>query len=96
MDHEIARMLRDQELIRLRTSSYQDLLKHIEKTSSTQLNGPDGKQYQIETQVFWDTMRSGNLRVMVSVDDGGLSSLKPLCGDFIISPDGSFIGEDSF
>jgi hypothetical protein len=96
LNEGIARTLRDQELIRLRTSPYQDLLKYIDNPSSTILNGPDGKRYQIETQVFWDTKKSGNIRVMVSVDDGGLTSFKPLCGDFIISPDGSFVGEDSF
>jgi hypothetical protein len=32
---------------------------------------------------------------MVSADDGGLSAFKPLSGDFIISPDGCFIGEQA-
>jgi hypothetical protein len=93
MNHEIASTLRDETLMRLRTSSYADLLKYIDKPVSTLLNGADGKKYQIETQVFWDMKKSGNIRVMVSVDDGGLTSFKPLSGDFIISPDGSFIGD---
>jgi hypothetical protein len=70
MNHEIAGTLRDEELMRLRTSSYADLLKYIDKPVSTLLNGPDSEKYQIESQAFWDTKKGGNIRVMVSVDDG--------------------------
>ncbi len=91
MNHEIASTLRDEELKRLRTSSYADLLNYIDKPLSKLLNGPDGEKYQIETQAFWDTKKGGNIRVMVSVDDGGWTSIKPSSGDFIISPAGSFI-----
>jgi hypothetical protein len=30
---------------------------------------------------------------MGSIDDGGLSAFSPLTDDFIITPDGGFIGE---
>jgi hypothetical protein len=30
--------------------------------------------------------------VVVAVDDGGLSAFKPMCDDFIVAPDGSFVG----
>jgi hypothetical protein len=44
--------------------------------------------------VFWDDSEHRNLRVMVSVDDGGWrSSLAPLSADFIVAPDGTFVGE---
>jgi hypothetical protein len=89
MNHEIARILIDEELARMQKASYQELLKSMDQTLCKRSKGPDGQNYQIETQVFWDGKKGGNIRVMVSVDDGGLAAaIKPLCGDFIISPDG--------
>ena len=55
--------------------------------------GEDGKTYQLETQVFWDSKKGGDIRVMVAADDGGFSAFKPLTYDFIMAPDGSFVGE---
>jgi len=93
MNREIARALIDEELGRLRKLSYAEHLKFLDNASTTKLQGPDGKHYQIERQAFWDSKKGGNIRVMVSADDGGWSAFKPLSGAFIISPDGSFVGE---
>ena len=93
MNREIASVLIDDELGRLRNLSYAELLNLIDKPSTIDVLGPDGKRYQIERQAFWDSKKGGNIRVMVSADNGGWSALKPLSRAFIISPDGSFIGE---
>jgi hypothetical protein len=63
----------------------------IEKKIETPLaNGPSGTEYQLEIQAMWDGKRGGDIRVFVSVDDGGLvSSLLPLCDSFIVSSDGT-------
>ncbi|HKQ86759.1 MAG TPA: hypothetical protein VJS43_08320 [Candidatus Acidoferrales bacterium] len=91
MDRGVARRLVDKEMERLRRLSYEEFLKLLDKPSTTALKGPDGRAYQMETQAFWDSKPGGNIRVMVSVDDGEFfSAVKPLTGDFIISPDGSF------
>ncbi len=77
------------------------MLGHPDTTSAM---GEDGKAYQLETQVFWESKKNGEIRVweskkngeirvMVSADDGGLRSFMPLTGDFIMAPDGSFVGE---
>ena len=55
--------------------------------------GEDGNAYQLETQVFWDSKKDGDIRVMVSADDGGISAFKPLTHGFIMTPDGSVAGE---
>jgi hypothetical protein len=89
MDYEIAQALIDEELARMQKMSYEELLKYLDKTLCKCFVGPDGQNYQIETQVFWDGKKGGSIRVMVSVDDGGLAAIKPLCGDFIVSPGGS-------
>jgi hypothetical protein len=91
MNHEIANILRDKELMGLRTSSYVELQKYIAKPVSKMMKGPDGQQYQVEIQAFWDKKKDENIRVTVSVDDGSWAAVKPLSGDFIISPDGSIV-----
>ena len=56
--------------------------------------GPTGKRYQIEIgSLLDDPKHNRNLRVFVSIDDYGWRALSPLTEDFIISPDGVFIGE---
>ena len=50
--------------------------------------GESGTVYQIEVEAFWDHpgQESGDLRVLASIDDGRiLTSIVPLCEDFIIS-----------
>lgn len=81
----------------LRRLSYADLLRRRTETPCETVIGPDGWEYQVETQVSWDEPKNkgGNLRVMVSVDGGGAGALKPLLGAFIIAPDGSFAGKRS-
>lgn len=47
----------------------------------------------VELQAFWDDKPDGDLRVMLSIDDGGLRAFKPLSKDLIISSSNRFIGE---
>jgi hypothetical protein len=55
---------------------------------------PSGKLYNVEVQVFWDHKPDGPVRVLVLVDDGSLrGAFKPRSSDFLLSPDGTFIGE---
>jgi len=78
---------------KLRTRSYDDLRASVDEPRSEPIAAPSGVMYQLEVQVFWDDRQETNLRVMASIDDGGISSFKPLSDDFIIAPDGSFVGE---
>lgn len=55
--------------------------------------GESGANYQVEVQALWDGPELGHLRVMISIDDGGWRAVKPLSTDFIVAPDGSFVGE---
>ncbi len=49
--------------------------------------------YQVETVAVWDGGKEGDLRVMVTVDDGGWRAFVPLSEHFILAPDGSLVGE---
>jgi hypothetical protein len=55
------------------------------------VTGRSGANYQIETQVFWDDRSRSYLRVLVSIDDGGLRAFFPLSDDFVVSRDGGFV-----
>jgi len=61
--------------------------------TTLELLGESGTKYYAEIQAFWDAKPEGNIRLMVSLDDGGLRAFKPLCDSFIKAPDGSFVGE---
>ena len=53
----------------------------------------DGTKCCVEICVHWDGQPNGDIRVMFGIDDGGLRAFAPVCDDFIISSDGTFVGE---
>ncbi|MEM9657383.1 MAG: hypothetical protein AAF961_03395 [Planctomycetota bacterium] len=77
-------------LRRYRNAPYRSLVKRIAKgVDARKIRGPSGVEYAIEIQVYWDRLPEGDLMVLGAVDDGRLAgSRKPLCDDFIMSPDG--------
>jgi hypothetical protein len=93
MDNQIVYGPIDEWLKELRQSSYNDLVSLMGHPQTKEVTGEDGKKYQLETQVFWDGKKGGDIRVMVSGDDGRWRAFKPLTSDFIMAPDGSFVGE---
>jgi hypothetical protein len=94
MSREIARAIIEDRLKELRKSSYGALVELVGQVSCDEVNGPDG-EYQVETEARWDSETGGNIRVIVAVDGPGTSTFRPLTGDFIMSADGSFVGENS-
>lgn len=91
---EVARTILAERLEGLKTLSYGTLLARRGETAHDCVAGADGREYQVETTVAWDSpKRQDRLRVMVSVDGGAVSALRPFDGAFIIAPDGSLPGE---
>ena len=93
MSIQEARSLLTQELAKYRQISYEDLLRLREEVDTYEVSGLSADVYQIEVQAVWDSGKPGNLRVMVSIDGGGIPAWRPLTNDFILSFDGKFIGE---
>ena len=58
-----------------------------------QAAGPSGASYQVDIQVRWDDEPNGDIRVLAGIDDGGWRAFAPLTEDFILGPDGRFVGE---
>lgn len=85
----------EREVSKLRTQSYIELLHWAksQKASYMKTSGRSGKEYQISSQAFFDDKKRQTIRVMVSIDDGGLSAFVPKNESFIMAPDGSFVDE---
>ena len=91
-----AKALLAKELEGWRQRPYVDLASLVGGDPVTgEVIGEKGEFYQFEIQVFWDRNPGGDIRVLGAIDDGGIRAFFPLCDDFILASDGSFVGEDS-
>ena len=78
----------------LRNLSYAELLQFLGNATAYEVIAPGGQAYQIEVDAMWDDQPNSDLRVIAAIDDGRLlSAFMPLVQDFIIRPDGTFVGE---
>ncbi len=93
MSSEIARAIAEDRLKELRKLSYGELAELVGQVSCDRIKRPDGEEYQVETEARWDGKTGGDTRVIVAVDGPGASAFAPLTETFIMSADGSFIGE---
>lgn len=57
--------------------------RHVE---TLEVRGASGTTYQVEVQIFWDVVRRRIVRVVGSIDDGGIRAFVPLTETFLISP----------
>jgi hypothetical protein len=94
MNKEEALAILEREMERYRMRTFAELQRLIGDQDGFKVAGPGGATYYIEMDAVWDAEPGGDLRVIGMIDDGGWwRSISPLTSDFIISPDGSFVGE---
>ncbi len=93
MNGDEANALLAERLARYREYPHRRLAELVGSYETEDRPGPTGTMYQLEVQFFWDAKPGGNVRVIGSIDDGGLRAFVPLCQDFIKAPDESFVGE---
>jgi hypothetical protein len=94
MDESEARDILSERLGDYRRRSYEELSAQIGEPELIEIVGPSGARYQLEIESLWDDKRGGAVRVMGSIDDGSFRrAFMPFTDDFIIAPDGSFVGE---
>jgi hypothetical protein len=94
LNKEEARSLLDEELANLRRQPYSVLVETLLGCDDiVEKRGPSGTTYYLEPTACWDDKKKGHLRVSISIDDGGWRAFVPFTDDFIIAPDGRFIGE---
>lgn len=83
----------DEWLAKLRAVSYRELASRVDTVTTDEVVRDSERSWQLEIQVLWDDEPDGNVRVIVSIDDGGLRAFVPLTGSFVKSPSGAFVGE---
>ncbi len=94
MNTEEARKILDEIILEFRKLSYEELLRFQHEPDNREITGDSGALYQVETIVFLDNPKNRTLRVAVAVFyGGGWREIFPLTDDFIIAPDGSYVGE---
>ena len=83
----------ERQLERYRGRRYGELLRLLDESQYLEVTGRSGTCYQVKIYAFWDDERLAHLLVIGSIDDGGWRAFAPLTRDFIVAPDGSFVGE---
>jgi hypothetical protein len=93
MNKAEARQLLEEAVQELRGRNRSELEQLLSTQEVVEVQGKSGTTYQMEKQAMWDDKKGHDLRVMVSIDDGGWHAIFPLTESFIVAPDGSFVGE---
>jgi hypothetical protein len=93
MNKEEAKSILTKLLGEYRAKTYSQLLCLVRTQDISKVTTESGTSYQLEFQAVWDDKKNGNIRVIGAIDDGGLWAFMPLTTDFIIAPNGEFVGE---
>ena len=90
---EAAKILQDH-ISLYRAKPYAELKSLIGNVQVHGVAGQSGAEYTLEFDMMWDSDPDGDIRVIGAIDDGTFrSAFSPLSDDFILSPDGKFVGE---
>ena len=94
MDRDEAKTILVRELTGYRKRSYGELLCLLEAPETKEVKAPSGDIYQLEFQAVWDNRHKKHLRIIAAIDDGGFRAFVPLTRDFILTPEGTVVGEE--
>jgi hypothetical protein len=87
-DEEAKGVLRA-EFLKLQAAGYDALAERLAgKQEHSDVIALSGATYHVELQGFWDDKEQRDLRVVASIDDGGLRAFLPFTDAFTISPSG--------
>ena len=93
MDKREAKRIAEKDLEYYRAMSYEDIAAKLGEAESFSRFDLSGEAYQIEFEFDYDNGLDGNIRVSSAVSYKWWTDFVPVCSDFIIAPDGRFIGE---
>src|SRR5207244_8867610 len=94
MDKVEAKALLEAAVAELRAKRRVELERLIGAPDAYEVQGKSGKTYQMEKQAFWDDKKGQDLRVLVSIDDGGWRSFLPRNESFLRARNGSWVGAE--
>ena len=86
MNREEADQLLQRELDEFEALGFVTLAQRVGEVVARDVPRSAGTTYQLELQIFWDDRPGGPLRLLGSVDDGGLRSFVPLTSSRIVKP----------
>ena len=78
---------------KLRAVPYRELAARVDSVTTDEVVRDRERSWQLEIQFLWDDEPDGNVRVVITIDDGGLQAFVPLTEAFVKSPSGEFVGE---
>lgn len=90
MSDEEAKGVLRAEVVKLRPSGYDGLVERLAgKRETAEVVGLSGTGYHVELEGFWDDDAHCNLRVVASIDDGGVRAFLPFTDSFTVDPAGT-------
>lgn len=87
MNNQEAKRILEERLTSYKARRYNELLDLLEEPDTFEISAPSGQEYQVKIQALWDDKPNGALRIIGSIDDGGLRAYSPLSYSFLIYPD---------
>jgi hypothetical protein len=70
----------------LEASGYGSLRNRIDTNQAFETEAASGRAYQLEVTIVWDHKPDGAIRVLGSIDDGGLRAFFPLTESRLVEP----------
>ncbi len=93
MDTVEARRVLKERLAQYRLLPYADLVARIGNVEAVEIARGDGRPWELDFQFRWDGKSGGNVRVLGSIDDGGIRAFFPITDSFIKCPSEDLVGE---
>jgi len=66
--------------------TYEHWVEHIDQRQHWEFNGAAGNWYQASLLALWDDRPGGAVRVLISLDDGGVGAYHPMTDSLLIWP----------
>ena len=87
MNKSQAQRVLSERLARFSQRSYPELVPLVESghVEDFEVRGASGTTYRVEVQFFWDGKPRGVVRVVGSIDDGGVRAFVPLTQTLLVS-----------
>ena len=87
MDKAEAKKTLSKELARFSSRNHAELVPLVEsrQVETFEVRGENGATYQVEVQFFWDGQPGGTIRIIGSIDDGGIRAFFPLTETLLVT-----------
>ena len=93
MNTQEAKRILEDDLTSYCECGYAELRRKVEsgQVDTHEIQGASGVDYQLEIQYFWDSKPGATIRVIGSIDDGGIRAFFPVTNSFLIHPAGEAV-----